>query len=248
MLLPGIDWRIPWIGTSRSGMLGEGSKNKEQETLNDRIFSDRIEAAHRLVRVLAKFRGRRPLIAAIPRGAVLMGEILARELEGDLDVVLVRKLPAPYNPEFAIGSVAESGWTYVASYAEEAGGTADYIDREKTFQLGVIRKRRSRYTPLRPSIDPAGRLVIVVDDGLATGATMIAALHSLRSQKPAWLVCAVPVASSETLEQVRPYADEVVCLETPESFHAVGEFYSNFPQVADGEVEAILTRATQSSP
>ncbi len=207
------------------------------------VFSDRIEAAHRLVRVLAKYRGRHPLVVAIPRGAVPIGEILSRELSGDLDVVLVRKLRAPGNPEFAIGSVAESGWTYVAPYAEEAGGDPAYIEREKNYQLSVIRKRRERYTPLKPPIDPAGRIVIAVDDGLATGATMISALHALRSQNPAWLVCAVPVASEETLEKVRPYADELICIEIPEFFHAVGQFYSNFPQVPDSEVEAILSRA-----
>jgi predicted phosphoribosyltransferase len=207
------------------------------------IFSDRIEAAHRLVRVLAKYRGRHPLVVAIPRGAVPIGEILARELSGDLDVVLVRKLRAPGNPEFAIGSVAESGWTYIAPYAEAAGGDSEYLEREKSFQLSVIRKRRERYTPLRPPIDPKGRIVIAVDDGLATGATMISALHALRSQNPSWLVCVVPVASEETLEKVRPYADELVCLYVPEFFHAVGQFYSNFPQVSDAEVEEILRRS-----
>ncbi|MDA8028381.1 MAG: phosphoribosyltransferase family protein [Nitrospiraceae bacterium] len=207
------------------------------------IFSDRIEAAHRLVRVLAKYRGRHPLVVAIPRGAVPIGEILARELSGDLDVVLVRKLRAPGNPEFAIGSVAESGWTYIAPYAQEAGGDPEYLETEKKYQLSVIRKRRERYTPLRAPIDPAGRIVIAVDDGLATGATMISALHALRSQNPSWLVCAVPVASEETLEKVRPYADELVCLYVPEFFHAVGQFYSNFPQVPDAEVEDILSRS-----
>ncbi len=211
------------------------------------IFSDRNDAARRLARALEKFRGRHPLVLAIPRGAVPMGEILARSLDGDLDVVLVRKLRAPDNPEFAIGSVAESGWSFIAPYAGRAGATPTYLEAEKKIQLETIRRRRERYTPLRPPLDPSGRVVIVVDDGLATGATMISALHSIREKKPLLLVCAVPVAPEETLEKIRPLADETVCLEVPEYFQAVGEFYADFPQVTDAEVEAALRRAGKSA-
>ncbi len=211
------------------------------------IFSDRNDAARRLARALEKFRGRHPLVLAIPRGAVPMGEILARSLDGDLDVVLVRKLRAPDNPEFAIGSVAESGWSFIAPYAGRAGATPTYLEAEKKIQLETIRRRRERYTPLRPPLDPSGRVVIVVDDGLATGATMISALHSIREKKPLLLVCAVPVAPEDTLEKIRPLADETVCLEVPEYFQAVGEFYADFPQVTDAEVEAALRRAGKSA-
>ena len=211
------------------------------------IFSDRNDAARRLARALEKFRGRHPLVLAIPRGAVPMGEILARSLDGDLDVVLVRKLRAPDNPEFAIGSVAESGWSFIAPYAGRAGATPTYLEAEKKIQLETIRRRRERYTPLRPPLDPSGRVVIVVDDGLATGATMISALHSIREKKPLLLVCAVPVAPEDTLEKIRPLADETVCLEVPEYFQAVGEFYADFPQVTDAEVEVALRRAGKSA-
>jgi predicted phosphoribosyltransferase len=171
-----------------------------------------------------------------------MGRTLADALGGELDIALVRKLGAPGNPEFAVGAVDETGWIYVADFARSVGADEAYLDREKRAQLDVLRERRARYTPGRSPLDPAGRVVIVVDDGLATGATMIAALHAVRAKSPRRLICAVPVAAPDSLERVRDYADETVCLQAPSGFYAVGQFYEDFRQVEDDEVIALLAR------
>lgn len=207
------------------------------------FYRDRIDAARRLAGALAAYRGRNPLVLAIPRGAVAMGRVIADALGGELDVVLVRKLPAPGSPEFAVGAIDETGWAYVADYAAQAGADEAYLARERERQLATLRARRAVYSPLRPPIGAVGRVAIVVDDGLATGATMIAALHAVRAQRPAELVVAVPVAAPESVEQVRPYADAVVCLAEPAGFHAVGQFYASFPQVDDATVAALLAAA-----
>jgi len=211
------------------------------------IFRDRIEAAERLSDALAAYRGANALVLAIPRGAVPMGRAIARRLDGEFDVVLVRKLRAPFSPEFAVGAIDETGWTYIAPHARQAGADERYLAEEKAAQLATLHRRRAEYTPHRPPIDPAGRVAIVVDDGLATGATMIAALHAVRARGPAKLICAVPVAPPDSVDAVRPYCDEVVCLHTPWDFGAVGRFYRNFEQVEDDEVIRLLGQAGQAT-
>ena len=208
---------------------------------NPTVFENRRDAALKLAARLAHYKGKNALVLGIPRGAVPMAQIIAQELGGEVDVVLVRKLRAPGNPELAVGSVDESGWIHVAGFAASTGADAPYVEQEKQRQLEVIRQRRALYTGGRNSVDPAGRVVIVVDDGLATGATMIAALHALRQRQPARLVCAVPVAPPDTAAEVAKSCDELVCLDTPEYFYAVGQFYRHFPQVEDDEVVAALS-------
>ncbi|MDE3155448.1 MAG: phosphoribosyltransferase [Acidobacteriota bacterium] len=210
-------------------------------------FQNRQEAARQLAERLQPYRGRHPLVLAIPRGAVPMGAIIADRLEGDLDVVLVRKLGAPGNPELAVGSVDESGRLFVG-YARELGVSDAYLEEEKRTQLEVIRRRRAMYTPIRPPLDPAGRTVIVLDDGVATGATMIAALRAVRDRHPAKLVAATAVASRETVRRLGAEADEVVCLHAPESFMAIGEFFADFSAVSDEQVCAILRERAAGRP
>ena len=203
-------------------------------------FDDRAEAAEALALRLHDYRGRNPLILAIPRGAVPMGKIIAERLEGELDIVLVHKLSAPFDPEFAIGAIDETGWVYLGVAIETAGETNPLIEQEKTRQLEILKKRRAQYMPSRHPADPHGRIAIVVDDGLATGATMIAALHAVRAKNPAELVCAIPVAALDSLANIIPFADKVVCLHTPTDFFAVSQFYRHFSQVEDEEVVKIL--------
>lgn len=208
------------------------------------MFADRIEAAERLADALRHYRDRDALVLAIPRGAVPMGVVLARRLHAQLDLVLVRKLRAPGAPEYAVGAIDEAGWAYIAPHARAAGATPDYLEQEKRTRLAELRHRRDLYSPGRTAVDADGRIAIVVDDGLATGATMLAALHAVRARHPARLVCAVPVASPSSLALVRPHADEVVCLQAPADFAAVGQFYRSFPQVEDEEVTALLRTPT----
>ncbi len=205
-------------------------------------FENRTDAGRKLAAKLGAYRGTHPLVLAIPRGGVPLGREVADALDGELDVVLVRKLGAPYNPEFAVGSVGESGKVIVADYAKCAGADDRYLADEAKRQLALIRKRRAQYAPLHTSISAKGRTVIVVDDGLATGATMRAALDEIRSQNPARLVCAVPVAAPGAAAYVRPFCDEWVCLAVEPDFDSVGWFYRDFRQVEDEEAIALLAQ------
>ena len=204
------------------------------------MFKDRLEAAGLLAERLMRYRGQSPLILAIPRGAAPMGVVLAQRLGGDLDVVLVHKLCAPLQPELAIGAIDENGHATIAPHAASVGGNPSWITAEKKRQLQVLQQRRRHYSPLRHPVPVTDRTVIVVDDGLATGATMLAALTAVRRGKPARLVCAVPVASAEALARVQALADETVCLSVPPLFQAVGQFYEHFDQVDDSEVAQCL--------
>lgn len=208
------------------------------------IFRDREEAARLLARALRSYRGKNPLILAIPRGAVPMARIIADELGGEADVVLVRKIHAPTQPELAIGSIDERGRVLLTDDARRLAIPPGYLEREQQRELRVLEERRRLYTAVRPPIDPAGRIVIVVDDGIATGSTMIAALRSIRERRPAWLIAAAAVAPAESVDSIRAHADEVVCLATPSEFNAVGEFFASFESVSDDEVVEILRGET----
>ncbi|VVE53960.1 phosphoribosyl transferase [Pandoraea capi] len=205
-----------------------------------RPFCNREDAGRQLGLALSRYSGRHPLVLGVPRGGVPVARVVATALGGDLDVVLVRKLRAPGNAELAMGAVDELGETYLTPYASTGNVKPAYLHQERLAQLEALRRRRDALTPGRAAIIPKGRIVIVVDDGIATGASMIAALRAVRRYAPARLICAVPVAPTDAVRALTTYADEVVSLETPEDFAAVGEFYEDFAQVSDDEVLACL--------
>ncbi len=207
------------------------------------VFRNREHAAQLLAKRLAKYRGRNPLVLGVPRGAVPMAAIIAEALGGELDVILVHKLGAPGQPELAIGAVDEEGHVYLASTAEDLGIDQDYVERERAEQAAALRRRRECYTPARPRVSPAGRVVIIVDDGIATGSTLIAGLRSVRAKGPERLVAAAAVAPIETVQRLKREADEVVVLHAPGLFLAVGEFFQDFRQTSDEEVVAALARS-----
>jgi putative phosphoribosyl transferase len=205
------------------------------------LFENREHAARLLARRLsAYFKNKNPLVLAIPRGAIGMAEIIADVLGGELDVVLVHKLGAPGQPELAIGAIDETGKVFLSGYGLDIDSA--YLEAEKQAQLEVLRKRRARYTPSRGPIDPHDRIVIVVDDGIATGSTMTAALRALRHSKPQWLVGAAAVAAPGAARAIAREADAIVYLDVPADFYAVGGFFMDFSQVSDEEVTAILQK------
>jgi predicted phosphoribosyltransferase len=205
-------------------------------------FRDRAEAASLLADELERHSADRPLVLGIPRGGVPMASLIARRLDGDLDVMLVHKLRAPFQPELAVGSVDEAGRVYLTPFAEELGIDAGTLEAETQAQLTTLRSRRARYTAAHAPAPLSNRTVILVDDGLATGSTAIAAIRAARAAGAARVIIAVGVAPPDTITRLRREADEVVCLYAPHDFAAVGQFFEDFSEVTDDEVVKLLAR------
>lgn len=210
------------------------------------IFADRIDAGERLAKGLAHLAGSECVVLAIPRGGVIVGEVIARELGAPLDVVVPRKIGAPGNPELAIGAVAPGIRVLDPRMVGALGVTDRYLDREIAEQEAEIERRQRAYRGGRLPQPVEGRVAIVVDDGVATGSTAVAALRWARARGAERVVLAVPVAPPQSLERLRAEADEVVVLETPQPFLAVGEWYRDFDQTTDEQVVSALARSAGS--
>jgi predicted phosphoribosyltransferase len=210
------------------------------------LFADRADAGRRLAQRLARYRGQDVLVLGIPRGGVPVAAEVARILEAELDVVVTRKVGAPDQPELALGAVTANGRRFFNdAIVRELEVSADYLERTVAQQMTEAHRREERFRGGRPKGRIEGRIVLLVDDGLATGATMRAAVRSVRAQHPLKLVVAVPVGSAEACDALRAEVDELVCLDQPEPFFAVGLHYAEFNPVEDVEVERIL-RETRS--
>jgi len=208
---------------------------------SDEPFRDRREAGRLLSYELEDYHGQQTVVLGIPRGGVIVAHELARALEADLDIVLARKLRSPGYEELALGAMTENGQVFLNEAVVRELHIADsYIEQEKTRQLAEIASRTQLIRKVRPKVPLKGRLVIVTDDGVATGATAQAALWAIRQEQPKKLMAAFPVGSGETVTRLAHDVDELVCLRAPPYFSAVGQFYIRFDQVGDEEVLDIL--------
>jgi len=213
-----------------------------------KIFTDRRQAGQLLAEEVARRGYKDPVVVGLPRGGIPVAAEVAGRLKAPLDVVLVRKIGVPIQPELAMGAVVDGDAPEIVrneGVIRELGITDAEFQGEATRQLRVIEARRALWVAgrSRPSIE--GKTVIIIDDGIATGATIRASLHALKRRRPKWTVIATPVASPETVELLRQEADDVICLETPEYLAAIGLYYLDFSQVSDAEVTAILDRMAQ---
>ena len=216
----------------------------------DTYFKNRVEAGRRLAGDLQRYRADQPVVLALPRGGVPLAAEVARMLKAPLDLVIVRKIGAPWQPELAVGAIADSEPPQIVrneDLIQELDIPEDAFAREAAEQQQEIERRRKVYLQNRPRVPLDGRIAIVVDDGIATGATMRAALLAVKRRGAARIVLAVPVAPAATLETLRPLVDEIVCLATPDPFHAISAHYADFHQIADGEVTALLGDATRQA-
>jgi predicted phosphoribosyltransferase len=206
-------------------------------------FQDRSDAGRRLAKALSEYKGRNAVVLALPRGGVPVAAEVAATLDAPLDLILVRKVGVPSQPELAMGAVVDGTAPIVVrneEVIELSGTTADEFDAACASELEEIERRRQLYIGDRARAEITGQVVIVIDDGIATGATTRAALQAIRNRKPKELVLAVPVAPPDTITKLRGEVDALVCLETPELFGAIGYFYRDFRQVSDQEVVTIL--------
>ena len=211
-------------------------------------FTDRTEAGRRLAEQLKRFKDQAPVVLALPRGGVPVAYEVAKALEAPLDLVLVRKIGAPFQPELAIGAVVDGELPELVVNRDvltEYRIPESYLESERQRQLGEIERRRQLYLAGRPRAPVRERTAIVIDDGIATGATMEAALLATRRAGPKRLVLAIPVAPPDTLERLRPEVDEVVCLMVPAFLGAIGSFYRDFRQLGDDEVVELLQQAAR---
>jgi putative phosphoribosyl transferase len=212
-------------------------------------FANRRQAGKLLANSLENYRGPRVLVLALPRGGVPVGYEVASALGAELDLLLVRKLGTPGNPELAMGAIAAGGFRVLNSDIVEALAlSADAIEAEVEREGLELARRAQVYRGDRPLPRIAGRILLLVDDGIATGATMRAAIAALRGQGAAQIIVAAPVAPSDTVAVLEREADEVICLATPEPFGAIGRFYQDFTQVSDHEVRDLLARAWHHEP
>ena len=214
-------------------------------------FIDRTDAGRQLAKALACYKIQRPVVLALPRGGVPVAAEVANALDAPLDLILVRKIGVPSQPELAMGAVVDGAEPVVVRNEEViqlTGVSESDFNAIRDEQLAEIERRRKLYLGDRPHPKLSGRIVIMVDDGIATGATTRAALHAIGKRKPAKLVLAVPVAPTQTLETLRGEVDDLVCLEDFVDFGAIGLFYSDFRQVSDAEVIALLAAHPVKSP
>ena len=209
------------------------------------LFRDRVDAGRQLAQRLTPYAGRDDvLVLALPRGGVPVAAEIATALDAPFDVFLVRKLGVPGQPELAMGAIAEGGTTVLNDeLIDSLGISAEMVERVRLRELQELERRRGRYRGVRPSPEVRGRTVILVDDGLATGASMEAAVGALRAMGPARIVVAVPVGARESCARMAALADEVVCAQMPERFAAVGQLYADFSETSDEEVSALLSGA-----